>query len=207
MAYKIPIKKARDMAEAFWINGDRRFGHTARGVRDEITTDEKGNVHYFLWGNKIAEHNKQKNVLIVTDAGWQTKTTKDRLNSILAEKRLGRISQKAGKWFIERDDKKFEWSGKETFALDNPEKHLKLFEEKKARLEVKEEKKQREAFVEKKFKENDYFLELVLRKRGYREPYFFLRDKKANEKIIKDALRWYWKQPQSIKDEVEGMLE
>lgn len=51
-----------------------------------------------LFGNKIAEYHKNKRgtVLKITNAGWQSKTTKERLNA------LPRVSiyQRKGIWYL-----------------------------------------------------------------------------------------------------------
>jgi hypothetical protein len=56
-----------------------------------------------LHGHKIAEIGD--NYIKVSDAGWQTVTTKSRLNAILAEHGTGeRIFQKNHQWFIRMND-------------------------------------------------------------------------------------------------------
>ena len=56
--------------------------------------------HVFLHGNKIAEVGD--NFVRLFDGGWQTVTTKSRLNAILSEHGLPgeRVFQKAHKWFV-----------------------------------------------------------------------------------------------------------
>ena len=58
-----------------------------------------------LHGNSIAfKYNDPNKTLSITNCGWQTNTTKDRLNSIEGVN----IYQKKGEWFL--NDKK--WNGK-----------------------------------------------------------------------------------------------
>lgn len=52
-----------------------------------------------LHGNTIASSNDCG--LILYTQGWMTKTTKDRLNSILSKWGLGIIRQRKGKWYYE----------------------------------------------------------------------------------------------------------
>ena len=57
-----------------------------------------------LHGNKIARLDREAQVLWVTDAGWQTSTTKSRLNALLQGVTGGRASiyQKAYVWHLMR---------------------------------------------------------------------------------------------------------
>jgi len=57
-----------------------------------------------LHGNKIARLDTEAHVLWVTDAGWQTSTTKSRLNALLQGVTGGRASiyQKAYVWHLVR---------------------------------------------------------------------------------------------------------
>jgi len=67
-----------------------------------ITEDSISKV--LLYGNKIAEIGD--NFIQLFDGGWQTKTTKGRLNSILSEHGNGDyIFQKNKEWFVKTDDK------------------------------------------------------------------------------------------------------
>ena len=61
-----------------------------------------------LHGNEIASYYrssfKDDNKLIISDAGWRTNTTKERLNWILREFDLGYIHQKNREWFFTNKD-------------------------------------------------------------------------------------------------------
>lgn len=56
-----------------------------------------------LFGNLIAKRNKKTGVISITNCGWFTNTTKERLNAIPGVS----IVQKAGKWYLNGN----EWDG------------------------------------------------------------------------------------------------
>jgi hypothetical protein len=68
---------------------------------DNTTTDGKA---LFLFGNKIAE--KRADGMYITNAGWNTNTTKERLNALPSV----HIHQAKGKWFLNGNI----WDGKWT---------------------------------------------------------------------------------------------
>ncbi len=57
-------------------------------------------AHVFLHNNKIAEVGD--NFIVLMDGGWQSNTTKSRLNAILEANGCGgeRVFQKKGQWFV-----------------------------------------------------------------------------------------------------------
>jgi hypothetical protein len=57
-------------------------------------------AHVFLHDNKIAEVGE--NFIVLMDGGWQSNTTKSRLNAILEANGCGgeRVFQKKGQWFV-----------------------------------------------------------------------------------------------------------
>ena len=61
-------------------------------------------IFYYLHGNGIAGYDKINKKLVVSDAGWRTNTTKERLNGILREFGLGSIYQKNREWFFTNKD-------------------------------------------------------------------------------------------------------
>ena len=71
------------VASAFMQGRAKKSGNTQ--------TDGKS---LWLHGNKIAEH--REDGLYITHCGWQTNTTKDRLNAISGVK----ISQKNYVWYL-----------------------------------------------------------------------------------------------------------
>lgn len=72
-----------------------------------------------LHGNTIASVDGSQ--LTLNDCGWQTTTTKERLNGLLNEFNLSyRISQVKGQWYLLSTDNSFSrvlWSGKHTFDV------------------------------------------------------------------------------------------
>lgn len=62
-------------------------------------------VKVLLHGNKIAELGE--NFVTLFDGGWQTNTTKSRLNAILSENGVGNehVFQRDYQWFISYDGK------------------------------------------------------------------------------------------------------
>lgn len=58
-------------------------------------------VSFLLHGNNIASYNKQTNMLALSDCGWATVTTKERLNGILKAFNLPySINQVDFEWYI-----------------------------------------------------------------------------------------------------------
>ena len=86
-------------------------GVTKPFARDQLVKDKYGNVYYKLWGNTIATYNPSTKTLNVSDAGFTSPLTKDRLNAVLG--RHGNITQENGRWYFHNSKtKKIEsWSG------------------------------------------------------------------------------------------------
>ncbi len=85
------MRKVTEQVVSAFIAGDKR---------------KVGNTHtdgtaLFLHGNKIAE--KIAGVLFISNAGWQSDTTKERLNGLPGVS----IYQKKGVWYLNES----EWSG------------------------------------------------------------------------------------------------
>lgn len=78
-----------------------------------LSEDETATMMY-LHGNFIASYCRVSNTVTLRDAGWQTSTTKERLNGILDNIGESRIFQKDWAWY--RGDKLFEG---ETLQLGN----------------------------------------------------------------------------------------
>lgn len=72
---------------------------------DVVPNTEADRVEVYLHNNLIAELGD--NYITLYDGGWQTNTTKSRLNAILAENGIGneRVFQKNHQWFISYDGK------------------------------------------------------------------------------------------------------
>jgi hypothetical protein len=82
----------------------------------EVTFDrESGHSRVYLHGNHIATIGD--NFVTITDAGYQTRTTKSRLNAIITEHCVDGecIFQRAGQWFI-----KYYPAGKDTKLVTFP---------------------------------------------------------------------------------------
>lgn len=73
-------------------------------------------IYVTLFGYKIAQLTNDKE-LSVLDAGYRTKTTKSRLNSILSHYKLPTIYSKKLQWYIGDE----EWNGNKTFEIKNNE--------------------------------------------------------------------------------------
>lgn len=85
------------MIQAVKNGRDWKSGNTSVDVTDH-------GIIVRLHGNKIAQVDTENQILWVTDAGWQTTTTKGRLNALLAgvTNGRGRIYQKDFVWHLER---------------------------------------------------------------------------------------------------------
>jgi len=69
-----------------------------------------------LHNNLIAKRILFINDLWITDAGWQTDTTKERLNGVLYRLTSGwSLFQKKGEWFLTKDEETVQWTGSATF--------------------------------------------------------------------------------------------
>ena len=71
-----------------------------KGFKRDNTTVSDGVMR--LYNNPIAWI--EKGVLNLSDCGWQTVTTKDRLNAVLSVFDLGHIFQKNYEWFYSDQD-------------------------------------------------------------------------------------------------------
>lgn len=60
----------------------------------------------YLFGNLIAQYSKSQNELRITNAGWQSNTTKERLNGLPGVS----INQKKGVWYLNGKEWSGEWS-------------------------------------------------------------------------------------------------
>lgn len=76
-----------------------------------------GQVEYYLHGNRIAK--LRNGVLELTNCGWNTVTTKERLNSILTMMELPyRIYQKNFEWFIGGNGECYLWDSYNYFNIE-----------------------------------------------------------------------------------------
>lgn len=81
----------------FYNKGNGNFSNTSVITEGNITK-------MFLHGNLIAK--LENNKLFITNAGWISKTTKERLNGL----KCVNILQKKGEWFLNGE----KWDGKLT---------------------------------------------------------------------------------------------
>ena len=82
-----------------------------------VTTDVNGVSHVYLHGNKIAEVDDTS--MTIFDGGYQSKTTKSRLNSLINEFCNGvtdGVFQKNYQWFIMDNNEVKEFTNGYTFA-------------------------------------------------------------------------------------------
>ena len=93
--------------------------------RDRVVSDGTGKVSVFLWKTEIAEFDPYVNEIIVKDGGYQTVTTKSRINALLSGWAQGNpgISQRKWQWYIDevcpltRDRKSKKFQGVAAFPL------------------------------------------------------------------------------------------
>ena len=92
-------KLEREMNQA--IRGQRNWA----GSNTTVFTDDAGLYStVYLHGNKIASYSHVTRDLEILDGGWQTVTTKSRLNALLDEFDYGSwVFQKNWNWFLARN--------------------------------------------------------------------------------------------------------
>jgi hypothetical protein len=93
--------------------------------RDRVVSNGEGQVSVFLWESKIASFDAQANEIIVKDGGYQTVTTKSRINALLYgwARNNPSISQRNWVWYLDtvcpltKDWKSQEFQGVASFPL------------------------------------------------------------------------------------------
>ena len=81
------------------------------------TYDNDGNCLVYLHGNHIATI--KSNSIIIKDGGWQSNTTKSRLNALLDEFSYGmRVFQKNYEWFVSYKNVKEDFVSGMELAID-----------------------------------------------------------------------------------------
>ena len=93
--------------------------------RDRVVSDGTGKVSVFLWKTEIAEFDPYVNEIIVKDGGYQTVTTKSRINAMLSgwARHNPWISQRKWVWYLDtvcpltKDRKSQEFQGVARFPL------------------------------------------------------------------------------------------
>lgn len=77
----------------------------SKGKNDRIEKN-RGGVTYYLFGNAIAHYDPATRTLTLTDAGWQSSTTKNRLNLLGAG-----ITQRDFRWYCGSGRYEKPWTG------------------------------------------------------------------------------------------------
>jgi len=92
----------------------KAFLNAKKFNKSNMSVEVKPNVTILKYqGNSIAyKYNDPKQTISITNCGWQSNTTKERLNGVidLSDLNIGRIYQKNWVWYL--DGK--EWNGKIT---------------------------------------------------------------------------------------------
>lgn len=83
-------KTTQKVIDAFMNGKNLSVSNTMVGNVDTVTTN------LYLFGNLIARRNRGTGKISITSAGWQTVTTKERLNAIPGVC----INQTKGKWYL-----------------------------------------------------------------------------------------------------------
>lgn len=88
------------------LDAVRAFMNAEKFKRDNTEIEVLPNVTVLrLFGNEIAyRYNDPERTLSITNAGWDTKTTKERLNAIPGV----HITQRKGEWYLNGE----QWDGK-----------------------------------------------------------------------------------------------
>ncbi len=94
-------KITKEAVDAFY----NREKYNKDNTRVDVTNTNLGNIEVYmsLYGNDIAYI--QDNILYIRNAGWKTKTTKERLNGL----RGVSIVQKKGEWYLDGELWDGEW--------------------------------------------------------------------------------------------------
>ena len=88
--------------------------------RDRVVSDGHGKVRVILWKTEIAVLDAQTDEIIVKNGGFQTVTTKSRMNAMLSEWAQGNpgISQRKWVWYVdEQCPLTLDWKSKEFQGL------------------------------------------------------------------------------------------
>ena len=75
--------------------------------------------YLILHNNLIAKKIVFVNELQITDAGWKTVTTKERLNGVLDRLTCWGLFQKKGRWYLTNGEETVKWTGSATFRAGN----------------------------------------------------------------------------------------
>ena len=103
------LEELKDVDYMTWDN-------FALSVRDSIYKD-RVTIRYKLWNNTIYEYNRKENAYYFSARGWNSKTTKSRLNAILGSFFNAGINQKNWGWFLNWNGKKYPVDSDSIFML------------------------------------------------------------------------------------------
>ena len=96
------IQSIRHLAN--WPKFDGRYfkGHNTEVWQDAVAFNQERIIKVKLHGHTIAEFYPEANCFILSDCGWQTVTTKSRLNALIRafSPCSDRISQRKFEWFL-----------------------------------------------------------------------------------------------------------
>lgn len=101
-------KITRDAIDAFMSGQNFSRDNTRVAKVFDIFDESKFTMGLYLHGHLIARRSPENGFTMISNAGWFSNTTKERLNGIPGV----RIRQKAGVWYLIDDNNDMkEWSG------------------------------------------------------------------------------------------------
>jgi len=108
------MRKITSQSVDAFVNG-YRFNRGNTAVSGCGATEIR-KCYLMLHNNLIAKKEVQTNTLTISDCGWQTDTTKERLNGVLYRLTFGwGLFQNRGEWFLTNDEETVQWTGSATF--------------------------------------------------------------------------------------------
>lgn len=101
------MRKITQLAINAFLNGQNfKLDNTEIKVYDSMYEDEPQRVGFYLHGNIIAVKELLSNEIKITNAGWSSNTTKERLNGIPGV----RIHQKNHQWYLNGNPWNGDWA-------------------------------------------------------------------------------------------------
>lgn len=88
-------------------------GKSFKSGNTQVIFTDKDNFEVRLHGNKIAVGNVSEKSVRISHAGWETNTTKSRLNALLS---VNSINQRNFVWYVDNEKEFNDWE--EVFALN-----------------------------------------------------------------------------------------
>lgn len=100
--------------KAFWAS--RSVGRS-KGRNDRLEKN-RGGVSYYLFRNEIAFYDPNKHTLEITNLGYETSTTKNRLNNLLRSGKIkAYIYQEDFSWYLHTPKGRSKWPGSLKFRV------------------------------------------------------------------------------------------